>query len=141
MDVIFVVGVANIAVTLAVDVVCVITVAVVAFVVDTKGMTVDVTFKVVMFAVGNVVVGAVALVGCVTVVDKVALVFNFCCYVWSTRSFGKRSCTNISRGSIGSDSYRHSWRIGSNRRFCRRNENVICVKHRLTTVTGGRSRR
>jgi len=37
-------------------------------------MTVDVTFKVVVFAVaGNVVVAAVALVGGVTVVDKVAL--------------------------------------------------------------------
>ena len=73
-DVIFAVGVANIAVTLAVDAVCVTSVSVVNFVVDTKGMTVDVTFKVVVFAVaGNVVVAAVALVGGVTVVDKVAL--------------------------------------------------------------------
>ena len=46
MDVIFAVGVANIDVTLAVDAVCVTSVSVVNFVVDTKGMTVDVTFKV-----------------------------------------------------------------------------------------------
>ena len=73
MDVKFVVGVANIAVTLAFDVVCVIWVCV-FFVVDIKkGMTVDVTFIVVAYAVGTVVVGAVALVGGVTIVDKVAL--------------------------------------------------------------------
>jgi len=69
MDVIFAVGV-----TLAVDVVCVTSVSVVNFVVDAKGKTLDVTFKVVAFAVaGNVVVAAVALVGGVSVVDKVAL--------------------------------------------------------------------
>ena len=77
MDV--VVGVANIAVTLAVNVVCVISVSVVIFGVDTEGMTVDVKFKVWvgLFAVGTVVVNAVAVVGGVTVVDKVALGSTF----------------------------------------------------------------
>ena len=74
MEVIFAIGVANIAVTLAVDAVCVTSVSVVNFVVDAKGKTLDVTLKVVAFAVaGNVVVAAVALVDGVTVVDKVAL--------------------------------------------------------------------
>jgi len=69
MDVIFIVGVANIAVTLAVNVVCAIWVSVVTFVVDTKGMTVDVTFIVVVFAVGNAVEGVEALVGSIILVD------------------------------------------------------------------------